>query len=633
MLKKHIFPGIDMDEVITFLIISVISVSLLSCNSRQQDKTEDINSPGTSDKHTEQNDTNKYPPVYALLVSPGNPQPGETFRVLATGDKNLRKATVVVTGPDKSFKSVHKKNGFGPPYWQIDDFAGQTGGAYEVALVIGKMKVCSVEFSISPLKAVPPSGQKWKSLRDWDSGTEDLYTAWISALFDGCDERSTWPALHEVTRNRDRNFLYNHLSLGEDNHEGKNTVILRPDCADNPFFLRAYFSWKLNLPFGYHECDRGYVGHPPGTGNWITNETPAVKGNPVLSFDLFLRRIMNGVHSGTARTALQDENSDYYPVSLEKGSLRPGTVYADPYGHTLVITGWVPQTRRHPGALLSVDAQPDGTVGIKRFWKGNFLFSTTEVVGEPGFKAFRPILIRGQKLEPLTNEILASTPGYVPFSLQQQKMENEVFYHTMERLINPRPLDPKDALLDRIRALHEQLLVRVTSVANGEAFMKSHPGIRIPMPGSTSAIFQSGGQWEDFSTPNRDLRLLIAIDEVLDFPDRLVRTPGDFRISKWTTPEKVKIKLKKQLDKKTAELSVTYIRTDGSEQKLTLAEIITRKEAFEMAYNPNDGIEIRWGAPADSEELKSCRRRAPQDQQMKMESARKWFQKRLHPPT
>jgi hypothetical protein len=37
------------------------------------------------------------------------------------------------------------------------------------------------------------------------------------------------------------------------------------------------------------------------------------------------------------------------------------------------------------------------------------------------------------------------------------------------------------------------------------------------------AIFETSGAWEDFSTPSRDLRLLIAIDVVLRFPDRVAR--------------------------------------------------------------------------------------------------------------
>jgi hypothetical protein len=357
------------------------------------------------------------------------------------------------------------------------------------------------------------------------------------------------------------------------------------------------------------------------------------KTNPVLAFNSFIRMIMNGVHSGTARTALDNENSDYYPVSLERGALRPGTVYADPYGHTLIIVSRVPQTKDHPGLLLATDAQPDNTIAIKRFWKGNFLFNTFNVVGEPGFKAFRPISLEKGKVYLMQNEALNASAGFVPFSLQQRKMESEVFYHTMERIINPKPLDPEDALLDLIQALHEQLLVRVKSVANGEAYLKSHPGSVISMPLGANGIFQAGGLWEDFSTPNRDLRLLIAIDAVLDFPDRVVRSPEDFNISKLSSPENSKKKLQSFLDQKVSELSISYTRSDGSEQKLTLGEILERKDAFEMAYNPNDGIEIRWGAPENSIERATCHRHAPSNQQKTMQSVRKWFNKRLHPPT
>jgi hypothetical protein len=203
----------------------------------------------------------------------------------------------------------------------------------------------------------------------------------------------------------------------------------------------------------------------------------------------------------------------------------------------------------------------------------------------------------------------------------------------MERLINPEPMDPEMALLDLIEALHEQLTVRITSVSNGEAYMKSHPGEVIQMPGGTSGVFQAGGQWEDFSTPNRDLRLLIAMDAVLDFPAKVLRSPDDFKMSKLHSAEHVKKNLEDFLTKKLSELSITYTRTNGAEQKLTLEEILKRRDAFEMAYNPNDGIEIRWGAPEKSEERSSCKRHVPAGQLEKMNTVRRWFQKRLHPPT
>jgi hypothetical protein len=408
---------------------------------------------------------------------------------------------------------------------------------------------------------------------------------------------------------------------------------MEPDCADNPFFLRAYFAWKLGLPFGYHVCDRGWLGQSPRTGQWVTNESSSSKSDPVQAFNSFARRIMDGVHSGTARTALDNENADFYPVPLERTALCPGTVFADPYGHTFVLVSWVPQTRDEPGQLLAVDAQPDNTIAIKRFWKGNFLFRTDEVIGEPGFKAFRPIVVDDGRLIPLSNASLNDSTKFVPFSLQQKNMSQEDFYLAMERLINPEPLDPEEALEDLIRALHEQLQVRVKSVNNGESYFKAHPGTVISMPSSANGIFLTGGPWEDYSTPNRDLRLLIAMDAVTGFPSRVANYPQDFRVSKNQSPEEIQNKLQALLAEKVAGLTIIYACSDGSAKELTIAEILSRREAFEMAYNPNDCPEIRWGAPEGSLERTTCRRVAPPYQRKTMESARKWFQQRLHPPT
>ena len=621
----------------TSLLIFNLSVTLVfNCIACQDDRHSQKKAAGISGIQESANvtgESNEYLTVNKILVLPKNPHPEESFRIMVTGRKDIHKAKIVVSGSSGNLRSLKSKAGEEFPYWRIDDFPGSPSGKYKVALFVDEKEVSIKEFTISDIEKQPSADNVWKTLRGWDSGMEGLYSAWINSLFYGCDEQASWPALHKVTQNKDQNFLYNYLSLSEDDPDGKSLLVMQPDCADNPFFLRAYFAWKLGLPFGYHICDRGTLERKPRAGQWITNESSSPKANPVASFNSFLRRIKDGVQSGTARTALDDENSDYYPVPLEQGALLPGTVFADPYGHTLIITGHVAQTKKEPGLLLSVDAQPDGTVGIKRFWKGNFLFNTSGVIGEPGFKAFRPVSVKEGKLRPIKNKELIPEAGFVPYSLQQRKMEGGVFYHTMERLINPKPLDPETALLGLIEALHEQLLVRVTSVANGEAYFKSHPGAVIPMPSSAAAIFQSGGQWEDFSTPNRDLRLLIAMDAVIDFPDLVSRSPQDFNISGRATPEQVKKELKAILDKKTEELSISYIATDGSLQKLTIGEILKRRDGFEMAYNPNDGIEIRWGAPEKSSEQARIHRHAPPNQFERMLSVRKWFNKRLHPPT
>lgn len=624
--------GIKISSLFPGLVILLL-FNCLGCHGDRPAGKRGMVSNGISDSIKQSMTPDEYRNVNAMLVIPKNPNPGEPFRILATGGEYIRKAQIIINSASGSLESLKSKTGDELSGWRIDDFRGSSAGKYKAVLIADNKVICDLEFEISPGGAVPCTGVVWKTRRGWDSGTEAIYSAWINALFYGCNEHSSWSALHEVTQNQNQNFLYNYLSQGEDDPKEKTRLVMQPDCADNPFYLRAYFAWKLGLPFGFHVCNRGSLWHNPKTGQWITNETSSAKTNPVMAFNSFLRMVMNGVHSGTARIALDDENSDYYPVSLERGALHPGIVFADPYGHTLILVGWVQQTNDHPGLLLSVDAQPDGTIGIKRFWKGNFLFNTSGVIGEPGFKAFRPISVQEGVPYMMQNKALTVSAGFAPFSLQQRKMETNVFYRTMERLINPKPLDPETALLDLIQALHEQLIVRVTSVANCEAYLKLHPGVMIPMPSSAAGIFQTGGQWEDFSTPNRDLRLLIAMDAVLDFPDLIVRSPDDFNISGRVSPEQVKKKLQTILDQKGSELTISYTRSNGSIQKLTVSEILKRRDTFEMAYNPNDGIEIRWGAPENSDELATCHRHKPSNQLETMRSVRLWFQKRLHPPT
>ena len=635
MKEKNNKIGITAHLSLRMISVAVIFLGIFSCSGRSAKQQNVSNPEAVADSLENRQSTDEYQAVYALLVSPENPQPGQAFHVLAVGDKNIRKAKLTVDSPAGSIESGKSRNGEGLPYWRIDEFKAGSEGKYTVTFQSKNGSTVHHDFTVSEKSSQPASQSVWKTEQGWTSEMEALYSAWINALFQDSNESASWKALNETTENKENNFLYNHLSLGEDDASGKIKVLMDPDCADNPFYLRAYFSWKLGLPFGYHECDRGYLGKAPRTGRWITNETIITKTNPTQKFNTFARMVMNGVHSGTARTAFKDESSDYYPIPLTREALRPGVVFADPYGHTLILVRTIPQTSDSPGVLLSVDAQPDKTVAIKRFWKGNFLFNTNEkeVIGEPGFKAFRPIEMREGKFRLLKSDEINANSGLIQFSLQQKGMESDHFYHIMERVINPKPMDPEMAMLDLINALNEQLNVRVNSVGNGEEYMKSHPGTVIPMPGGTSGVFQAGGQWEDFSTPNRDLRLLIAMDAVLDFPAKVLRSPEDFKLPILQSPEHVKKNLESRLAKKTNELSITYTRSNGDKQTLTIAEILKRKDAFELAYNPNDGAEIRWGAPENSEERSTCKRHVPAGQLATMNKVRIWFQKRLHPPT
>ena len=80
---------------------------------------------------------------------------------------------------------------------------------------------------------------------------EDLYSAWIERLFDApVDQSLDFRPLHQALRDPARNFLYGYLGLREDDPKNKAAIPATPDCADLPYYLRAYFAWKLGLPVG-----------------------------------------------------------------------------------------------------------------------------------------------------------------------------------------------------------------------------------------------------------------------------------------------------------------------------------------------------------------------------------------------
>jgi hypothetical protein len=147
-----------------------------------------------------------------------------------------------------------------------------------------------------------------------------------------------------------------------------------------------------------------------------------------------------------------------------------------------------------------------------------------------------------------------------------------------------------------------------------------------------AAIFETTGAWEDFATPARDLRLLIAIDVVRGFPERIARRPERYAMPRGKSVADVKTELDNVLASELAARKFSYTRSDGSSWTLALKDVADRSTALEMAYNLNDCVELRWGAPEKSEEASTCKRRAPSGQRGKMTDYRAWFHERRRPP-
>lgn len=613
-----------------------------------------------------------------LFASPRVPNAKQPLRVIVTAnrDPGADQLTLFDPGGDRVTLSNVVRLAGGPPWSVIATVDAPIEGTWTAVFGDGaRIDACKV---IAVAKSKPgansagkPDAPAWEVRRNWTRATEMLYATFVQRLFDyPPDQDLTWPNLHVLLRDPAHNILFNHLHQNEEER-----LLLKPDCADLPYLLRSYFSWKMGLPFAYHRCTRGTATRPPvckhvrsnlmirdwlddkvpypddkahseeppeelvddATGTPLPIDIPETDGveeavvRDVDAFGLFWgRQVANAVHAASGRTVPDDDETDYYPVALTREWLRPGVAYHDPFGHVMVIAAWVPQSVTSYGMLLAADAQPDGTVGRKRFWRGNFLFTPESKVAGAGFKAFRPFYFKKKdEVTLLKNAELKRSRTFAPFSRQQYEGKADDFYDTVEALINPRPLDPFAALLAVVDSLHSQAKLRVVSVKNGEEWIAQHPGAVIAMPDGPD-IFLTSGVWEDFATPSRDFRLLIAMDTVLDFPAAVKRAPERFALAAASADATV-AKLEQELDKLLRARSIDYVRSDGKVQSVTLRELIDRRAGFEVSYNPNDCIEHRWAAIEGSPERASCQRRAPADQQAKLVKFRTWFAKRQRP--
>ena len=569
-----------------------------------------------------------------MLPSPITPWTGAPLRVLFVSDKPLGGELALIAPNGNVAAKSHNRHG-GPPYFWYAEVNAPAAGTWRARLVTdhGPAGCGTITRTIAVRADRPPPpsatpGSIWPVRNAWNRNTENLYSAWIEKLFDApLDKELQWPALDRVLRDRSRNFLFNYLGLRED----QIGMVLRPDCADFPYFLRAYFSFKLGLPFGYSNCSRGFGGKPPKCYKWSNiSDTAGLQGQGLVArFAHYIRVVADGVQSGNGRTAATDNNTDLYPVPLTQQNLRPGTVYADPYGHILTLVRRVPQVGDSAGVFLAADAEPDGTVSRKRFWKGNFLFVHDPKLGSPGFKRFRPIVRdKSGHWRRLTNSEIAHDPQYGDFSLEQSKLSEQAFYDRMDDVMSPHPVDPVRAMEAAIDALDEQIKARVTAVELGRKYQNGHP--EVPMPDGPS-IFETTGAWEDYSTPARDFRVLIAIDVVRGYPEHVARRPNRFAMPAGKSVADVKAELQQVLASELAKRQFSYTRSDGSQWRLSLQDVINRAPQLEMGYNPNDCVELRWGAPPGSKEASTCQRHAPAAQRAKMVKYRVWFQERHWP--
>lgn len=398
------------------------------------------------------------------------------------------------------------------------------------------------------------------------------------------------------------------------------------DCADLPYALRAYFAWKNGLPFSYvsgvapvgQSRDLRYSRY----GNYAARRSdvmPQAEGAFPNARHVFTA-INNVVSSAMYRFAPErgrGEWFDFYPVKLQKGSIRPGTVIYDPNGHVAVV-----YSVDDEGRIRFIDTHPDNS--LTRGSYGKRFVRASPPMGA-GFKNWRPVKLVGARqgadgtwiggrVVPVADAELADwsdeqfhgtespRPSHWSAAAFVHQGERLDYYDYVRQAVAGRDVtyDPVVETRAMVRELCDDLYYRAISV---DIAVKAGLHRRPQPPRLPDNIYGTSGDWETYSTPSRDARLKASFAELRDQVVRFIAMTeaGDPKLD--YAGADLAGDLKAAYAQEAGACKVAYMASDGSERVLSFDA--ARQRVFDFSFDPHHCPELRWGATA-AEELATC---------------------------
>ena len=434
-------------------------------------------------------------------------------------------------------------------------------------------------------------------------------------------------------------------------HTDPHGVIYYADCADFPYFLRAYFAFKNQLPMSAvaqvavsgkpyaslpdrdADLEKSRLDNSP-YGNLIQargNVNVPRKIGGEINFINYLVRLFDTVSTRTFRVGPLSPNysmSDVYPVKIDSHGIRPGTIVHST-GHLLVVF-----EVDKKGVVHAIDAHPDGSVSYQII-KPSTLQRSRPDQGL-GFFKFRPLKLvnytKGRNTALYGGKIVAATdeelyakglysldqwygagsniaPGTAVSPTQYQgTFKKPGFFDYVASQLRDRNFvtTPEDEVESLLSSLCDEMQQRMKDVdtaltAKGNNMnLKPHPS-ELPQN-----IWSTSGDWEDFSSPGRDGRMKasvydIARSAVSKF--KLAKSGADpgIRFNGSVTEYQTVIRAKlKAMDQK---CPISYTKSNGQKQALTFNGVVNRLN--KMSFDPYHCAEKRWGASGN--EMKTCK--------------------------
>lgn len=472
---------------------------------------------------------------------------------------------------------------------------------------------------------MPLSAGAWRVKKAaWDAEDEKEYSEFVAAI--GKGKCST---VDNCLKNPKINKYFDPVEKG---------VFYYADCGRFPYMLRMYFAWKKGLPFsavtkrtGTPEdlkawiqderkrgvkkpnVDRDYPTDRSESGNLMSkrNSIPSNAQNAANFFE-YGRSVIPRVNSSNFRfdaEAVMPETPDFYPVDINRGAIRPGTIVYDPQGHVAVVFDI-----SESGQISLVESHPGNSVTRKLF---NRTFRRSRPAHGAGFKNWRPLKIATPA------HVAAGAPA--PWKISFAKNE-ELKHFSKIQFYGNKP-DPSGKwtkglfLLDGRRVdFHEFLQFKLAGqgfkIEPVSAFRTSLNDIclslrdrvadvqkavdhgipaephQVKMPQN---IYSDEGTWENNSTPGRDIRLRQQYSELLGMAQNYFMRikSNDPSLDYTSTPIRYREELFAAVGEYESSCAITYKNSRGTAVKVGFLELLKRFPA--ISFDPYHCPERRWG--------------------------------------
>lgn len=468
----------------------------------------------------------------------------------------------------------------------------------------------------------------WKIMRvEWTGQDEDNYSRFVALLGEGVSQ-GLCATVSDCIRNPRVNPYASTDPQG---------LKLFADCADFPYFVRAYFAWRNQLPFGFVSGLRAIQaeGVEPPTkdirystyGNVVTRRYSLVPKKPRLgsvrypnAIEIFNDTLPSEISSGTFRVSysgMDADNlfSDFYPVRITRDAVRPGTVIYDPNGHIVVVykitkDGRVYYMDAHPDNSLTTGlynsrfmrSYPGHGAGFKN-WRPLKLSAATWGGADVGYYGGRIVGAKDADLPMYSTEQYYGTNANPDWRQAQFQFSGQVldYYDWVRNRLADGPLvenpidDVKISAMEICKGLQERsVAVQVAIDANIQ--LQEHP-FRLP-----NNIYGASGDWETYATPARDARLKMAFRELRVYVEEALRHyrshdgKVDYRGANLAADMLAAYQQTSQACR------ITYKNSRGQSVNMNLEQ--ARMRVYDLSFDPYHCAELRWGAQGN--ELATC---------------------------